>query len=68
MVKYNATSANGIEYLRLNFKPKKVKVNGKEILNDNSLNIDTYKIKDLGNGDYSIVIKRNVAGEVDIMK
>jgi hypothetical protein len=68
MIQYSATSDNATEYLRLNFKPETVKVNGEKIISDNSMNADTYKLRDLGNGDYSIILNRHKKGEVNIMK
>ena len=56
-VKYTATSDNGIEYLRLSFKPDRVTINGKDIPASNVLEPDTYLLKDLGNGDYALTIK-----------
>lgn len=68
MVSYDATSANGTEYLRLAFKPKMVKLNGKEIWDGNSLDSDTYMVKNLDGGDYSVIIKRLKKGEVIIVE
>jgi hypothetical protein len=65
-INYTATSKEGIEYLRLAFKPASVVVNGSKL----SLVSDSYKkgyrLKDLGSGDYSVIIKREKAGKVVI--
>ena len=63
-LRYSATAENGIEYLRLTYKPLMVTLNGKKISPSNTLNPDTYTVKDLGNGDYSVVIRRNHSGDV----
>jgi len=68
MVSYFASSANDKEYLRLAFKPKMVKLNGKEIWDDNSLASDTYMVKNLDGGDYSVIITRLEKGEVIIVE
>lgn len=63
-VVYHATIDDGIEYLRLAFKPLKVSLNGQELLENESLGASFYTLKDLGNGDYSVVINRKRAGKV----
>ena len=65
-VQYHATAENGIEYLRLAYKPQRVTLNGNAIPSHEALDPNTYTLKDLGNGDYSMVIKRNKAGHVII--
>jgi hypothetical protein len=63
-VQYEATSENGIEYIRLAFNPILVSLNGNPMSCDVGLTPGTYTLKDLGNGDYSLVIKRSVSGNV----
>ena len=63
-VKYTATADNGVEYLRLSFKPVKVTINGKEILSDTEWKPDTYLLKSLGKGDYALTINHSKAGDV----
>jgi hypothetical protein len=63
-VKYNAAADNGIEYLRLSFRPDRVSVNGKEISEGEDLVPDAYFLKKLGNGDYSLTIKHTESGDV----
>jgi len=63
-VKYTAASDNGVEYLRLSFKPGKVVINGKDITAGKVLTPDTYLLKKLGKGDYALTIKHSKAGEV----
>lgn len=65
-VHYNATNDGGVEYLRLAFKPAQVTINGKSAKQGESLKSDVYTLKDLGNGDYSMIIKRSKAGTVVI--
>jgi len=63
-ITYTATDREGIEYMRLAFNPDKITVNGKEISKRSDLNGEGYILKDIGNGDYSLNIKRMQAGIV----
>jgi hypothetical protein len=63
-VKYNAAAQNGIEYLRLSFRPGRVSINGKEISAGKVLVLDGYILKKLGKGDYSLTIKHAESGDV----
>lgn len=65
-VQYNATSGNGTEYLRLAFKPAKIKINGVAIRRSRDLRPDSYQIRDLGKGDYAITIRHKTACKVEI--
>ncbi len=65
-VKYTATSNNGVEYLRLSFKPDKVTINGKDISVSKVLMPDTYLLKKLGNGDYALTIKHSKQCDIQI--
>jgi O-glycosyl hydrolase len=65
-VKYTATSSNGIEYLRLSFKPDRVTINGKDIPAGKVLMQDAYLLKNLGNGDYALTIKHTKQCDVCI--
>jgi hypothetical protein len=65
-VKYTATTQNGIEYLRLSFKPGRVTINGKEISGSAVLIPDTYLLKNLSKGDYALTIKHNKVCDVII--
>jgi hypothetical protein len=65
-VKYTATADNGIEYLRLSFKPDRVTINGKEIPANTGLKTDTYSLKRLGKGDYALTINHSKACDVHI--
>jgi hypothetical protein len=63
-LKYTAAAENGVEYLRLSFKPDRVSINGKEISEGKVLVPDAYLLKKLGKGDYALTIKHSKAGEV----
>jgi len=65
-VKYTAATDDGVEYLRLSFKPDKVTINGEEILVSKILAPDTYLVRKLGKGDFALTIKHNKAGNVVI--
>jgi hypothetical protein len=56
-VKYTATSENGIEYLRLSFRPDRVTINGKEVSISRDLIPDAFLLKKVGGGDYALTIK-----------
>ena len=61
-----ATSANGIEYLRLTFKPTKITLNGMAVLLRSDTNEQGYVLKNLGNNDYAVTIKRMSSGNIII--
>jgi hypothetical protein len=65
-VKYTATSDNGVEYLRLSFKPDRVTINGKNIPASKVLMPDAYLLKKLGNGDYALTIKHSKQCDIQI--
>ncbi len=65
-VKYTATAENGVEYLRLSFKPGAVAISGNEISSGKDLLPDTYLLKKLGKGDYALTIKHSKPGDVII--
>jgi hypothetical protein len=58
-VKYTAAAANGVVFLRLSFKPERVTINGKDIPVSRDLIPDTFLLKSLGKGDYSLTIKNS---------
>ena len=63
--KVQYTSQNiGTEYLRLAFKPANITVKAKKIYLRSDASKEGYTLKDLGNGDYAIKIKREKAGDV----
>jgi hypothetical protein len=66
MVSYNATAPDGTEYLRLAFKPGKITINGNEIAENTGLKPNTYKLRELVNGDYALTISHKVTGKVSI--
>jgi hypothetical protein len=63
-VKYGATAENGIEYLRLSFRPVRISINGKEILEKKDLVPDAYRLKKIGRGDFALTIKHAEPGNV----
>jgi hypothetical protein len=65
-LKYSATAENGVEYLRLSFRPDKVTINKKEISKSAVLMPDSYLLKKLGKGDYSLTIKHSKSCDVMI--
>lgn len=65
-LEYLPAHASGMEFIRLSFKPSVIKINGKAISGTNHLVKEGYTLKALGNGDYSLVIRRSRAGRVTI--
>jgi len=65
-IQYTSTSDNGIEYLKLAFKPTKITLNGKPVLLHSDISQQGYILKNLGNGDYAVTIKRMSAGNIII--
>lgn len=65
-IQYNATSAEGIEYLKLIFKPTKIMVNDIVISMRSDTNQQGYILKKLKDGDYALTLKRVKAGNVII--
>jgi len=66
-ISYTATSENGTEYLRLAFKPARITINGVVIDKSVDLTPDSYRIRKLGNGDFTVTINHKTAGAVDIL-
>ncbi|MBK9389813.1 MAG: hypothetical protein IPN68_06335 [Bacteroidetes bacterium] len=65
-IKYTASAENGVEYLRLSFKPGSITINGNKIKASKIIKPDTYLIRKLGNGDYSIIVGHSKSCKVDI--
>jgi len=65
-VQYTATDEVGTEYLRLAFYPASVIVAGVNVPLRSDLDAEGYTLRDLGNGDYAMVLKRARMGEVVI--
>lgn len=63
-LKYSAASENGVEYLKLSFRPKQVTINGTEISAAKQLVPDSFLLKKLDNGDYALTIKHGKSGNV----
>lgn len=63
-VQYTPTNNIGTEFLRLNFKPAKITVEGIAISESSDKNSEGYTLKDLGNNDYAITITRIKPGNV----
>lgn len=63
---YTATSNNGSEYFRLAFKPSSITMNGAKLSLLTHLDKEGYSLKNLGRGDYAVIIKRAKEGKVVI--
>lgn len=64
-VQYEATSDAGTEYLRLNFKPGQISINGNMLEFPESGN-EAVEIRKLENGDYALTLHRVAKGQVVI--
>ena len=65
-IQYTATSDEGTEYIRLAFKPSKITLNDNPLLLRSNRTHEGYILKELGNGDYAVTIKREHDGGVII--
>ena len=65
-VKYTSTENNGTEFLRIAFNPATVMVNGVTLPLKSDTRDDGYTLRELGNGDYAVTIKRVREGDVII--
>jgi hypothetical protein len=65
-VEYYATVNSGVEYLRLAFKPNQVILNGIRLSQRADLTRQGYTLRDLGNDDYALNIRRMQWGKVTI--
>jgi hypothetical protein len=65
-IQYTATGNQGVEFLRITFKPAAVTLEGKKIPLRTDLAKEGYTLRDLGKGDYALTIKRGSAGSVAV--
>jgi len=65
-VQYTATNDEGTEYLRLAFNPTAVTVNGVTLSLRSDLSAEGYTLRELGNGDYAVAVRRGRTGDVVI--
>jgi hypothetical protein len=65
-IQYTSTDRVGTESLRLAFRPTSITVEGVALSERPDLNAEGYTIRNLGNGDYALKIKRMRAGDVII--
>ena len=63
---YFSPDPDGIEYLKISFKPSHVTLNGAAIEATDHLSKNGYILKSLNNGDYSLIIKRTSSGNISI--
>ena len=66
-VQYTSTDGTGIEYLRLAFLPTEIMLNGTSLFERSDLSEEGYTVRDLGNGDYAVNIRREQAGDVVVL-
>lgn len=65
-IEYTASAGNGTEYLRIAFKPEQISLDGTVLFERENPDADSFILKDLDQGDYSLIIKHKKAGEIII--
>jgi hypothetical protein len=65
-VQYTSTEVAGTEYLRLAFEPTRITLNSAKLSLRPDLKAQGCTVRDLGNGDYALNIRRMKAGTVVI--
>jgi hypothetical protein len=65
-VRYTPATDSGIDFLKVTFKPVSVTTNGRKIAVRSDLTREGYTLRDLGNGDYAVTIKRAGAGKISV--
>ena len=65
-VEYYATANTGTDFLKLAFKPLHITINGKQVVPQNGKLATAFELKELGGGDYSLIILRNQTGSIVI--
>jgi hypothetical protein len=63
-VSYASTDNAGTEFLRLAFMPVEVTVQGTQLTLRDNLEAEGYTLRELGEGDYALTIRRTHPGEV----
>lgn len=63
-LQYTATDNSGIEFFRLAFKPASITIKGIKIPLRSDLSKEGYTLRNLGDGDYAVTIKRLKPGKV----
>jgi len=65
-IRYTPTDGAGKEYLRLAFRPTRITLKGAKLALRSDLESEGYTVRDLGNGDVAVTVRRMRAGEVII--
>ena len=63
-LEYEPADAIGVEYLRVSFQPKTISAAGTALSKRAPLDAEGYTLRDLGEGDYALTIRRAHAGKV----
>ena len=66
-VQYSSTDTDGVEYLRLAFSPTAISVAGVALSQRTDLKAEGYTLRDLGQGDYALSIRRQRTGTVSVL-
>jgi hypothetical protein len=65
-IEYTSVDEEGTEFIRVNFRPQSIKIEGVEISESNDPVKQGYVLRSLGKGDFYLIIKRTKAGKVKI--
>jgi hypothetical protein len=65
-IQYTPTDAADSEYLRLTFRPTTITVDGNRLSFNSDPRKEGYTLRDLGQGDFAVTIRRTQAGKVVI--
>jgi hypothetical protein len=65
-VQYSAADATGLEFLRLNFRPAAIILNGTGLPLNTDAQKEGYRMRDLGGADCAVTIRRMRSGKVEI--
>jgi len=65
-VQYAPADAAGLEYLRLNFRPARITVNGSALSQNPEPKKEGYTVRELVHSDYAVTIRRMRAGKVEV--
>jgi hypothetical protein len=65
-LRYEAMGGTGTDYLRLSFLPKHIELERTNLIQSKTCASDCYSVKELGNGDFALTIRRTGSGNVSI--
>ncbi len=67
-VRYTPAESSGKEYLRLAFRPRSILLDEKKLLERPDSGSEGCSLRDLGNGDFALTVRRQHLGEIIVRK